>query len=143
MNTLDSNFRKFVHDIDTSYHGKSQAMLLFLFQVEVNITDDNVRPYFNQTEYNIEVEENTQLSGLLVAVTALDKKKNEEMICNCTYRLMHGMYVHDEACSSVIFEDCCNILNDERGKFVMRNLCIFQTNILIHTLCLTDWVTYM
>ncbi|XP_055998637.1 protocadherin Fat 4-like isoform X2 [Ostrea edulis] len=78
--------------LDVIVSDSGQPVLTTTVKVEVNITDDNVRPYFNQTEYNIEVEENTQLSGLLVAVTALDKKKNEEMICNCTYRLMHDKY---------------------------------------------------
>jgi hypothetical protein len=62
-----------------------------LFQVAINITDENVRPFFNQT-FDFEVEENTKIPVLLIKVFALDKKKNEEVICKCTYRLMPGIH---------------------------------------------------
>lgn len=63
----------------------------FFWQVTINITDDNERPFFSQPEYHEEVEENTKLDGVLITVTAQDRKGGKIVKCNCTYRL-DGVY---------------------------------------------------
>ncbi|XP_062575471.1 protocadherin Fat 4-like [Saccostrea cucullata] len=57
--------------------------------VKITIIDENRRPFFNQSVYQVEVEENTILTGLLTTVTAEDWEKNETKICNCTYSFQH------------------------------------------------------
>ncbi|XP_052700895.1 protocadherin Fat 4-like isoform X2 [Crassostrea angulata] len=56
--------------------------------VMIIITDDNERPFFSQAEYRKGVEENTKLEGVLMTVTAQDRKKENITACNCTYRLI-------------------------------------------------------
>lgn len=60
----------------------------FFLQVKINITDDNERPVFSQAEYQKKVEENTKLEGVLMTVTAQDRKNEKLVECNCTYRLI-------------------------------------------------------
>ena len=58
------------------------------WQVRINITDDNVRPFFAQPVYRKEVEENLQLRDfLMITVTANDTKKDGVVPCNCTYSI--------------------------------------------------------
>ncbi|XP_061172273.1 protocadherin Fat 4-like [Saccostrea echinata] len=66
--------------------------------VEITIQDENERPSFNQTVYQVEVEENMVLSGLLTSVTAEDTKKDEKVICNCTY----SFHPNDDSASYTI-----------------------------------------
>lgn len=66
----------------------------FFLQVKINITDDNERPVFSQAEYQKKVEENTKLEGVLMTVTAQDRKNEKLVECNCTYRLIGVYYIY-------------------------------------------------
>lgn len=65
----------------------------FVWQVTINITDDNERPFFSQPEYLREIEENTKQEGVFMTVTAQDRKRGNIVECNCTYSLVGVYYI--------------------------------------------------
>lgn len=65
----------------------------FVWQVTINITDDNERPFFSQPEYREKIEENTKQEGVLMTVTAQDWKRGNKVECNCTYSLVGVYYI--------------------------------------------------
>lgn len=65
----------------------------FVWQVTINITDDNERPFFSQPEYREKIEENTKQEGVFMTVTAQDRKRENIVECNCTYSLVGVYYI--------------------------------------------------
>lgn len=65
----------------------------FVWQVTINITDDNERPFFSQPEYREKIEENTKQEGVFMTVTAWDRKRGNIVECNCTYSLVGVYYI--------------------------------------------------